>query len=91
MIEDNPLQNKPKRRNKDGEVIHAKVSDDPVIAKAMQTMDEKFTVFDFSKRVVVAANGAEDFSMISIHKDIMEGRDDEVGQAPPDCKTPVPE
>ncbi|KAJ3212715.1 hypothetical protein HK099_007672 [Clydaea vesicula] len=98
LLEDNPLKNKPKKK-KNGELVPTKLSDDPVIAKAMQTMYEKFTVYDYTKndmnlgiavdlkdekslaapqmrKVKPGVPGEE--SMLSIHKDVMEGRDEEV-------------
>lgn len=88
LLEDNPLKVKPKK-NKNGEPIKAKVHEDPQIAKQMKFMEDKFTVFDFTKpksQNGLLLNSNTDLNQPapvdekSIHKDVMEGREDEVGQ-----------
>ncbi|KAI9007264.1 kinase-like domain-containing protein [Gaertneriomyces semiglobifer] len=49
LLEDNPLKAKPRKKRKEGEPIKVPEGQDPAVTKDMAIMEEKFTVYDFTK------------------------------------------
>ncbi|KAI8802756.1 kinase-like domain-containing protein [Cladochytrium replicatum] len=103
LLEDNPLKVKPRKKKKEGEEDKPKEGEDPAVTKEMRILEEKFTVFDYTKPAngggrqpsstthmdpSTATGGHMQMSMVpqgryrrdesSLHRDVMEGRDDMV-------------
>ncbi|KAJ3049642.1 hypothetical protein HK097_009378 [Rhizophlyctis rosea] len=57
LLEDNPLKHKPRKKPKPGE--ESKIPDgmDPATARELQIMDEKFTVYDYTKGKLGSSHG----------------------------------
>ncbi|TPX66195.1 hypothetical protein SpCBS45565_g04675 [Spizellomyces sp. 'palustris'] len=49
LLEDNPLKAKPRKKKKEGEEDKPREGEDPAITKEMRIMEDKFTVYDYTK------------------------------------------
>ncbi|KAI8819651.1 kinase-like domain-containing protein [Fimicolochytrium jonesii] len=69
LLEDNPLKVKPRKKRKEGEEREyvPKEGEDPTVTRDMRIMEEKFTVYDFTKaRPNAAKNAGQQITMKAI-------------------------
>ncbi|TPX56836.1 hypothetical protein PhCBS80983_g04256 [Powellomyces hirtus] len=93
LLEDNPLKAKPRKKKKEGEEDKPKEGEDPAVTRDMRIMEEKFKLYDFTKTrkalptqsltmgAIMNMPGSipgPPASETSMHRDVMEGRDDGV-------------